>query len=155
MKSVFRNLLVLFFVILGGAPALHAQSNEIIDRILAEELITYGSASYLLLFAAGELEEDATLTSAVAAIDRRGDGLDYRTANVTITLGEFALLTMRVFDIRGGIAYSLLPVPRYAARELTFRGVIQGQTYPRMNLSGERSMRIIGRVLSLQEGGAL
>ncbi|TVR75624.1 MAG: hypothetical protein EA427_00090 [Spirochaetaceae bacterium] len=133
----------------------HSQSNEIVDRILAEEELTYGSAAYLLLLASDSIDEDATLASAAEALNRSGLGLENRGANDPITLGEYALLTMRVFAVPGGIAWSIHPAPRYATRELEYRRVIQGQVYPNMKLSGERAMRILGRVLNLREGGAL
>jgi hypothetical protein len=72
-----------------------------------------------------------------------------------VNLGEFSLMVMESFDIPGGLMYNLLPSPRYAARELAFRNIVQGEAYPRMAISGERAMRIIGRVLALQEEGRL
>jgi hypothetical protein len=62
---------------------------------------------------------------------------------------------METFGISGGWMYTITSRPRYAARELAFRNVIQGRAYPRMELSGERAMRIVGRVLALEEEGRL
>ena len=151
--AFWTTLLVLGFV-LGLAPAI-SQSSAVMDGILEEEQITYGSAAYLLLLAQDEISEDATPSEAVARMAQLGIGLDGRTANEPLTLGEYSLLTMRSFGIGGGLMYSVAPGPRYAARELAFRQVIQGHDYPGMRLSGERGLRILGRVLSLQEGGAL
>ena len=81
---------------------------------------------------------------------RLGRGVDE-----PVTLGEYSLLTMNAFGITGGMMYTLIPSPRYAARELAFREVIQGRAYPRMDLSGERAIRIVGRVLDLDERGQL
>ena len=154
-----------------------AQSNDIIDDILAEEEMTYGSAAYLLLLAIGELDEDADRVAAVtqfrqidsglaieggavvfqgasARFGQVGDVLNYPPV-ATLTLGEYALLIMQTFQISGGFMYSIAPSPRYAARELVFLRAIQGQSFPRMAVSGERGMRILGRILALQEEGAL
>ncbi|MDA3951740.1 MAG: hypothetical protein PF508_21215, partial [Spirochaeta sp.] len=73
----------------------------------------------------------------------------------TLTLGEYSLLVMETFNISGGAMYTVTGMPRYAARELAFRNIIQGRAYPRMKLSGDRALRIIGRVLTLQEEGRL
>ncbi|SIQ89873.1 hypothetical protein SAMN05920897_11782 [Alkalispirochaeta americana] len=135
--------------------ALRGQSNEILDRILQEEVLTYGSAAYVLLLALGELEEGDSLTNAVASLDRRGYGLEDRPGHDAVTLGEFCFLAMRLFEVPGGIWYRLLPGPRYAARELAYRGALQGRSYPSMHLSGERALRILGRVLALRERGIL
>lgn len=146
---------VLLGVFALAAAPLHAQSNVILDRILADDDLVYGSAAYLLMLASGAVSDEATMSLAVTELNRSGLGLDDRGAGDTITLGEYALLTMRVFSIPGGIAWSVYPSPRYAARELEYRGIIQGQVYPRMKLSGERAMRILGRVLTMREEGAL
>ncbi len=154
-----------------------AQSNDIIDAILAEEEMTYGSAAYLLLLAIGELDETVDRAAAVAQFRQIDSGLAIEGGTVVfqgatarfsqvgdvlnyppiaaLTLGEYALLIMQTFEISGGFMYSLAPSPRYAARELTFRRAIQGRSFPRMTISGERGMRILGRILALQEEGAL
>ncbi|MCG8481039.1 MAG: hypothetical protein MI724_18240 [Spirochaetales bacterium] len=154
-----------------------AQSNDIIDDILAEEEMTYGSAAYLLLLAIGELDETADRAEAVTRFRQLDSGLEIAGGTVVfqgasarfrrvgevlnyppvaaLTLGEYALLVMQTFEISGGFMYSLTPSPRYAARELAFRRAIQGRSFPRMSISGERGMRILGRILALQEEGAL
>ncbi len=154
-RSVPSVLLVLLAVLLLPVLSAGAQSNEILDAVLAEEQLTYGSAAWLLLLANSSVTEETTRTEAVAAIARAGIGLPDRAANETVTLGEYALLAMRVFEIDGGFAYRILPSPRYATRELVFLKIIQGHDYPGMSLSGERGMRILGRVLGLRERGLL
>lgn len=167
MRIVFTALSLMFLFV---STALSAQSNAIIDDILAEEEMTYGSAAYLLLSAVGELDDAADRNTAVAEFQRLdeslraageagrfrpvGNILNY-APDTPITLGEYALLAMRSFSIPGGIVYSMIPSPRYASRELVFRRAIQGNAFPRMNISGERGMRILGRILALREEGVL
>ena len=165
------------FALLFVPTIVSAQSNNIIDDILVEEEMTYGSAAYLLLLAIGELDEDEDRVTAVTRFRQIDSGLAIQGGAVgfqgasarsgqvgdilsyspfaTLTLGEYALLIMQIFDVSGGFMYGLAPSPRYAARELTFRHAIQGQAFPRMSISGERGMRILGRVLALQEEGTL
>ncbi|POR03993.1 hypothetical protein AU468_04840 [Alkalispirochaeta sphaeroplastigenens] len=158
MKTLTHKTLALvvapvFFLTL--APPLQGQSNEVLDAILQEEPLTYGSAAYVLLLALGELEEGASLTNAVAALNRLGHGLADRPGHAPLTLGEFSHLAMGLFGISGGVWYRFLPGPRYATRELAYRGALQGRAYPSMHLSGERALRIIGRILTLRERGLL
>jgi hypothetical protein len=54
---------------------------------------------------------------------------------------------MKAFNIKGGFMYSLFPGPRYGYRELVYRKIIRGRAYSAMPVSGERLLRIIGRVL--------
>jgi hypothetical protein len=154
MKPVVLPVL-LTLLLAFAVPAVQAQSNQMVDHILQEEELTYGSAAYLLLLASGDQGDEINATAAVARLAALGMELPGRAANETITLGEYSLLTMRIFGIPGGIMYTILPSPRYAVRELAYRHVVQGHTYPRMSLSGERGMRILGRVLGQREGGAL
>jgi hypothetical protein len=145
---------ITIYLLLAAAVPLSAQSNEFIDRFLAQDQVTYGDAAYLLLVGSGDLEESASPNDAHAAMEERPHALR-RAQQEEITLGEYAMLTMDAFDISGGVMYTLMPSPRYAARELAFRQVIQGRSYPRMDVSGERALRIVGRVLDLNERGHL
>ena len=145
--------MVLGLAILATLPVA-AQSNELIDRVLASPSITYGDAAYLVLLGSGRIDETTPIADAVREAESAPVALG-KAAEDPLTLGDFSLLTMESFGIPGGMMYRLLPLPRYAARELAFRDVVQGRTYPRMALSGERALRIVGRVLTLQEQGRL
>jgi hypothetical protein len=65
-----------------------------------------------------------------------------------ITLGGVSLLIMKTFDIKGGLMYRFFPGPRYAYREMTSQGFIEGRAYPGLKVSGERFLRILGKALS-------
>ena len=137
-----------------GLASAAAQSNDFVDGVLAQDRITYGNAAYLLLVGSGDLDESASVADARDRFESGPAALG-RGVDEPVTLGEYSLLTMNAFGITGGIMYTLVPSPRYAARELAFREVIQGRAYPRMDLSGERALRIVGRVLDLNERGQL
>lgn len=137
-----------------GSGALFAQSNAVIDDILANERMTYGHAVYILGVADGTIPERTSVADAHRQSQADGLYFGYERED-PVTLGEFSFMVMETFDVPGGLMYTVLPSPRYAARELAFRNVIQGDAYPRMAISGERGMRIIGRVLALQEEGRL
>lgn len=175
MDRIQKVALVLALIVVGSG-AVVAQSNEVIDAILAEDAITYGNAAYLFLTAGGVLNDEATVDEAYEYLERGPEnrsganysigGASFTTARVpqtplkkpadaAVTLGEFSLLTMETFNIPGGLMYTIFSSPRYAARELAFRDIVQGDAYPRMDVSGERALRIIGRVLALQESGRL
>ncbi|MFW5642489.1 MAG: hypothetical protein ACOCYQ_00550 [Alkalispirochaeta sp.] len=174
-KNVGR-LAGIFGAFLVVATVLPAQSNQRIDEILSQESITYGHAVYLLLTSQQAIPDDATPDEAHALLEQgpanrsnvsyRIGGTSFTTRRLPqtplgyppdhpLTLGEFSRLTMETFGITGGMMYTILPHPRYAARELAFRDVVQGRAYPRMSLSGERALRIVGRVLALDEEGRL
>ncbi len=154
MKS--RGVLtVLGCIFLLAGTNLWAQSNEFIDAVLAEEQMSYGSAAYLLLASAGRISADAGPREAIEYLESQGLGLADKIQDSTISLGEYSFLVMQVYGIPGGLMYRVLPGPRYATRELAHRGIIQGRSYNTIRLSSERGMRILGRVLQLDERGLL
>lgn len=140
-----KNVLTAALAVLIGlsiSGVATAQDNSVIDAILAEDELTYRNASYLLLSADGTPPGETEIGSA-------------HPPDHTLNLGEYSLMVMQTFDIPGGAMYTFTGMPRYAARELAFRDIIQGRAYPTMKLSGGRALRIVGRVLTLQEEGRL
>lgn len=133
-----------------GGPGF-SQSNEIMDSFLAEEQASFGKAAYFVLMAAEMIPEDATVEAATEELRRRAWKLGPRAADSPIELGEFSLLLMRALGIRGGIMYSVFKRPRYAAREMDYRGFVVGKSHPGRSLSGEEALRMLSRVLAWQE----
>lgn len=153
MDRTQKLALALTFLIVSAGAAF-GQSNAVVDEILSQESITYGNAAYLMLHAQGALSDDADPAAAVSQYENGATALGY-TPDQGLTLGEFSYMTIATFEIPGGLMYRVLPSPRYAARELAFRDIVQGDAYPGMAVSGERALRILGRVLALQESGRL
>ena len=132
--------------ILAAASA-WSQSNEVIDALLAEEQATLGKAADLVLTAAGIVEETRSVDEAFAALQERPWGFAGAAAADRVSLGSFASLVMRAFDMRGGLMYRLTHARRYAAREFAYRDFIQGDTAPGRTLSGRDVTHALGRVL--------
>jgi len=140
-------LLALFVAVLP----LEAQSNTLIDALLDSPQAAFGDAVYLALSAAGIVPETATPDDAVTALLARNRRFSGRSAEGPITLGEYAFVLMKAFDIRGGILSSIFPGPRYACRELAFLGLLSGNASPNRRLAGEEAVRILGKVLEQWE----
>ncbi len=124
-----------------------AQSAERIETVYEQEELRAGSAAYLAAASAGLVSPDADESEALRTLAERGlKELD--EAEVT-SLGEFSHMLMLAHEISGGVWYFLFPGPRYATRELAYREIVQGERYPGQQLSGERALRIVGRLLSI------
>jgi len=140
-------------LLLAGALAIFAtatvwsQSNEVIDALLAEEQATLGKAAYLVLTASGAVNESQSVEQAFAALQEKPWGFASAKPEDRVTLGSYASLVMRAFDMRGGLLYTLFPGKRYAAREFAYRDFIQGNTNPGRTLSGRELTHVLGRVL--------
>jgi len=146
-----------FLLLLAGAlfllsvSLLCAQSNETLDRFLEQEQAVYGYSAYMVLTAAGKLPEEASPKEAAAAVSRMGWSDKLSASDDLINLGEYSSLLMKVFDIRGGLMYTLFPGPRYAARELKYLQCIPGKSTPGRFISGTDAIQILGRVLEWKE----
>ena len=129
-----------------------AQSNEVLDRILAEEQLTYGSAAYLLIVATGKAEEGTSPEQAVVLAEQEGFALEGLAPVDVLSIGQYSFMLMRAFELSGGIMFRIVPGPRYATREMEYAEVIQGPAIPGMGLSGNEALRMLERVLHQREG---
>ena len=145
---VFAPLVL--FALVVCVPA-SSQSNRLVDAFLAEERASFGLSAYFVLAAANLLAEQATAAQAADALNRQGWRMQERPPDARIRLGEYCLLLMQALDVPGGILYRIFPVPRYAAREMDYRGFITGRSHPGRTLSGEEALRMLGRVLEWKE----
>jgi hypothetical protein len=124
------------------------------DRILNTPEITYTQAAGFVLMAANVLPagSDAFTTARENRWLPAGAGADSAdntiSADNAISLGELSLLIMKAFGIKGGILYSLFPLPRYACRELVYMQIIQGGNDPGGRLDGRTFLQILNRVLA-------
>ncbi len=143
-KLTRRYLAVVLCALLSVMVAVeaHGQSPELIDALLETDYMTHRDAAALI-----------AVVSAVPA--RPSSRIRDDAADQPITVGQYSRLLMRTFNIPGGVLFRLTGLPRYAARDLAFRGIIQGDLYPGASVSGQHALRILGRVLELRERGAL
>jgi hypothetical protein len=139
---------VLFIVFIAAAGFLFAQTADDMERILNTREITYTQAASFVLTAANTSPAggDAFTTA------RENRWLPAKAeADSPIRLGELSLLIMKSFGMKGGIFYSLFPLPRYACRELVYLRIIQGRTDPGGLLDGRTFLQILGRALGRAE----
>jgi len=136
---------------LMGASSLFAQSNIIIDELLAEEKATFGKTVYISLVAAGLIPEEKSVGESLQYLDTLGWKLKEKGTNDIIKLGEYSYLLMMAFDISGGIFYTLFPGPRYAVREFAYLGFVRRSPLAYRTLSGEEVIRILGKVLEWEK----
>lgn len=148
MKLRWGVLLVLLMGVLLPAAA---QSNAVLDEILGREALRAADGAYLVLAAAGKIDEQASPEEAFRLLNETGWILAADGAGAAIRLGDYAYLLMQAFALEGGIMYRLAPGPRYAARELFFLRLIPENGSPYRSLSGREAVLLLGRVLEIQE----
>jgi hypothetical protein len=147
MKAVLICICMALAAGLGAQEA--GQVAADMDRLLETPAVSGAQAARFVLGAAGLLPAGLSGPAAEAAAWEAalGRGWVKGEAGGALRLREAAFLVAGAFGLKGGLMYSLLPGPRYAYRELLYRKIIQGRADGNFTVSGERLLRIIGRVL--------
>jgi hypothetical protein len=148
MKAITLPLIVT--LILSGAALARGQSAADMESLLETGEISFSQAAYFTLAAAPENPPENP-EAAFALARERGWLPAKAESGSALTLGDLSLLMVKAFHLEGGLLYRLFPVSRYAYREMTSRGFIEGRSYPDSKVSGERFLRILEKVLA--EGG--
>ena len=127
-----------------------AQTASELDRMLETQALSVGLAARFAMGAVGLLPDGLSGDAAEAAAYQaaRSAGWVRRGPEEAISLRDTAFLLMNVFELNGGIMYSLFRNPRYAYREMVYRRLIQGRSYSHMGVSGITFLQILGRTLN-------
>ena len=141
-------LLVCFFFC--TVLILFAQTAAELDRILETQVVTVSLAARFAMGAQGLLPEGLSGSAAeTAAYETAYSGGWVKGGpEEAINLQDTAFLLMNVFELKGGIMYTLFRSPRYAYREMVYRRLIQGRAYSNMEVSGTNFLQILGRILN-------
>jgi hypothetical protein len=142
MKKLFT---LLFLLVIGGL-SLYAQSNTLIDRILAEKNISAENAAYILLAGKGLIVDNTAPAAALESMKEQfpASGIE---AESSLTLGQYCLLVQTVYGLPKGLMSSIMPGPRNALKDMKFLNIVQGHGYAKDPVSGERALRILQRAL--------
>lgn len=138
---------VIGVVLCLSAASVSAQSNDIIDVVLKEQELTCGNGAYLVLTAAGMIDEGVTPAEALAELKELGWIGSGRETDDSMSLGEYSAVIMRSFSMPGGIMYSITKSPRYASRELGYLGYISSDPGAYRTLKGNEALSILGLIV--------
>lgn len=145
---IFPTLVLLLCV---ATMPIAAQSAKAMDDFLAKSQADFATSIYIIMAAAGRVQDSASPEQAVSGLAGLGLGELAQPADRPMSLGEFSYIAMKAFDLPGGLLYTLLPGPRYAARELAYLKVLSGTPDEGRLLSGEEVLRFTGRAAELKE----
>jgi hypothetical protein len=149
MNSKPVSVTLLAFLFFAALPMLPAQTvvHEM-DALLDSEAVTWAEAARFVLPAAGVALTDTAW--AFEAARERGWLPRNAEAQRAVNFAGVSFLLMKAFDLSGGVLYSLFPSPRYAYRELVYKGILQGPQDRSWKVSGSRLITLIGRTLDSQ-----
>ena len=123
------NIVLFCFVFFIGS-SLFGQSNEVLDKLYEQENAQTLYAALVVLQASGDIPFDADIDDARAFLEGQKWGESVLSDDEYITVGGFSLLVMESFKLPHGLIYNLLPIKRYALKEMVYQGYILGNPYP-------------------------
>jgi hypothetical protein len=135
----------LLFTALAAALPAQGLARDM-DALLDSEAVTWAEAARFVLPAAGVGAADAA--RAFAAARERGWLPKTAEPDGAADFAGVSFLLMKAFNLSGGLLYSLFPGPRYAYRELVYKGILQGPHDRSWKVSGSRLITLIGRALT-------
>jgi hypothetical protein len=134
-----------------GQTALPLSTAAFMDQALSGP-VSYSQAAYFVLTAADEdIPGAGDMEAAFSYAFGRGWLPKKAAAEEPVKLGELSFLIMESFSLRGTFLYRTFPGPRYAYRELSFRGYFTGTNDPSRQVGGEQFFEILGYVLGEAE----
>jgi hypothetical protein len=150
-QHIFAALVLGILLLPGLLPAQSAGLARDMDAALESEAVSWALAARFVLPAAGFDLEGGAAASPEAAAFRAAAEQGWLPKGAKPegepTIGGLSFLVMRAFDLPGGLLYRLFPGPRYACRELAYRGLLQDQIDPSRKVSGFALLVLIGRLL--------
>ena len=143
----FKRAVFLSIILLAGR--LFAQSNQAIDTLLEQEKAAYAETAYLVLIGGGWIKDDSSPSEAFKfAVDKKWIPAS-ADPGTPMDLSSFSLLAMKGLRVKGGVFWTMLPVRRYAYRELIAQGVVNASGGSKRFPNGEEVIRMIGKIADL------
>jgi hypothetical protein len=138
------------FIILFIPVTAFAQTAAELDALLGTNAVTTSIAARFVMGAADltSPELSGVVANNAAYEAALSKGWVKKGPEEAISVQETAFLMMNVFELKGGIMYSIFHNPRYAYREMIYLRLIPGRTYASMKLSGQKFLQILGKVLN-------
>ena len=140
----FLTVFLLFF-----SALLHAQTADEVQTLLKTPAVSYAQAARFVLEAAdvtGSFDKKNPQDALRFAVEKKWLPKN-AGAQDAISLEGLSLLIMKSFGLKGGPMYTWFGNAHYSYREMVFQDLIQGRSDPHMNVSGEKMLFIVSRLL--------
>lgn len=140
-----KKLLIVFSVLMAF-PLMGQQSN-IIDDVISQRSIDLQNATYLALTAGDIIDESTEPSEALKVLQDLNWSIKKAETNRELTLGDSTVLLMNSLKVKGGIMYSLTKQPRYAYKEMVFRGILKPEEDLKRSISGIEFITILTELM--------
>lgn len=150
MNTVCR--IAVLGAVFAATSVIFAQSNDRLDELLAQAPARIDLTTYLLLAAGGHVEETASPDEAFSKAVAMGIVPKTVEPGASVRADELSYMIMKSLSLPGGVMYAILPGPRYAYREMTFRQVLSDSGGPARLVAGDEVVRALGYASALKGG---
>ncbi len=124
-----KKFFIFIFVLITGVSISFGQSDELLDKLYQNDLADTFYTSLIVLQASGNLSDEASLEDAKEFLMGTKWGESVLKDEGFITTGGFSLLVMESFNLPHGLIYNILPIRRYALKEMVYLGYLVGNPY--------------------------
>jgi len=139
-----KKIILVFIFFLIFPMFLNAQIASLYETVLESQAVTCEQAAVFILGSTVKFNYNNAFDFAAEE-----GWLKKVKPDDKITFARLSFLFMKVFDIKGGIMYRLIPGPHYAYRSMVSQSFIQGACDPSMKVSGQNFFLILGKVLTV------
>lgn len=139
----FMKKLLFCFGILCLASAVFAQNADKVSKILEQNEISKGEASYFVCVYKNFSEENVSDEEAFSLLAEKNLFKVGESSGEDIPLSEACLLILRTSEAKGGIFYSIFKSSRYALREFKAMGIVPKNADPNQKVSGNEFIAMI------------
>jgi len=137
-----KKIIVLTVLLSLATPLLVAQEAAVISDILKNQIADLKDFSYMIASSEGRL---GTPFEAYTFCDRFGTFPFRSAADLPLRAKTVSYFLMKNYEIGGGIFWTIFKSPRYAFRELKYRGLWTNIRNPNYILSGRDLIRVLSR----------
>jgi len=149
-KVPYKNNIIFLTAFLLFFPALlSAQTTDEIQTLLQTPAVSYEQAARFVLEAAdvkGSYDKTSGQDAMRFAVEKKWLPQKAK-AQDAISMERLSLLVMKAFGMKGGLMYSLFNSAHYSYREMVYQDLIQWESDPHMNVSGEEMIFIVNCLL--------
>lgn len=138
--------LIFLCICVGFSFSAFSQSADVITELLQTKELTNEQTAYILATWQDDANSEKTYTQAFTLLQEEKFFSSSKEASSPITLAELSIVCMRIFDMKGGLLYTLFPSERYAFRELKFLNILPQTANPSFNVSGKEAFNILSKL---------
>ena len=147
MKKVFIKMFTFVSIVLLGSGLAFSQSNNFVTNVISSDSITYGQTAYLIMCDLNLVQESASESEAVYALEENFPKLvaklSIQNVEQKLTAKQFSYICYSVYDVKTSLMFMICKTPRYAFRQMKAANYFAQNEAPSVNVSGRKALLII------------